>query len=93
MSIPAAITVLVTFANPLTPLAFWSGVQKAVSSRIWHGAYQSLIEMVKLQGEMNGAKQVHEHAENKDGSLDSGPAVWAVRVKIDGYNEEKRITP
>jgi hypothetical protein len=93
MSSPMARPTFVTVENPTTPTVFWSDVQILRSSRIWHDAYQSGIEMGKLQGEVKRAKHVHEHAENKERSLDSRPAVWTARVHIDGHGEEKRITP
>lgn len=49
--------------------------------------------MAKLQGKVNGAKHVYEHAENKERSLDSRPAIWTARVYVDGHGEENRITP
>jgi hypothetical protein len=49
-------------------------------AQIWDGAYQSLIEMEKLQGEVTGGRQVQEHAHNKKKTLDRIGAVWTVQL-------------
>jgi hypothetical protein len=48
--------------------------------------------MAKLQGEVSGATQVQQHADNENRSADTALPPWTVQLLIDGKSEENGIT-